>query len=119
MDSTVSIGAGRVSAAPPSALSFSARLGAWALCLGTLGLGASGLVACHRGAPPGDTAAGVPTPDESAPAVQMGVYRAVLALPAGELPFGLELTRDGAATVGYLLNGKERVRLDEVAVTGG
>src|SRR5277367_4777034 len=114
MDNTISIGAGRVSAAAGYALPFSARLGAWVLCLGTLGLGASGLVACHRGAAPGETAAGVTTP-----AVQMGVYRAVLVLPAGELPFGLELTRDGTTTVGYLLNGKERVRLDEVAVTGG
>jgi thiol-disulfide isomerase/thioredoxin len=64
--------------------------------------------ACHRSAAPGD----------SATAVKMGVYRAVLSLPAGELPFGLELGREGPAIVGYLLNGKERVRLDEVVITG-
>jgi thiol-disulfide isomerase/thioredoxin len=71
-------------------------------------LGALALAACHRGTPPGESAAGL------AP----GLYRAVLELPAGELPFGLEIERQGAATVGYLLNGKERVRLDEVTVGG-
>ena len=48
----------------------------------------------------------------------MGLYRAVLELPAGELPFGLELLPEGAAIVGYLVNGSERVRLNEVAVSG-
>jgi hypothetical protein len=48
----------------------------------------------------------------------MGNYRAVLELPAGELPFGLEILPEGAATVGYLVNGKERVKLNEVAVSG-
>ena len=48
----------------------------------------------------------------------MGTYRAVLQLPAGELPFGLDLEHEGTATVGYLLNGKERVKLNEVTVTG-
>ena len=36
----------------------------------------------------------------------------------GELPFGLEIEPEGAATVGYLVNGKERVRLSEVTVAG-
>jgi thiol-disulfide isomerase/thioredoxin len=48
----------------------------------------------------------------------MGTYRAVLQLPAGELPFGFELKHEGTATVGYLLNGKERVKLTEVTVAG-
>jgi peroxiredoxin len=64
--------------------------------------------ACHRGAPQSDTPSGL----------TMGTYRAVLTLPAGELPFGLDLEREGSATVGYLLNGKERVKLDEVTVAG-
>ncbi len=67
-----------------------------------------GLAACHRGQAEGDSTA----------AIKMGAYRAVLTLPAGELPFGLELGREGAANVGYLLNGKERVRLDEVTIAG-
>jgi thiol-disulfide isomerase/thioredoxin len=55
---------------------------------------------------------------DTAPAPRMGWYRAVLVLPAGELPFGLDLERDGTRTVGYLVNGKERVKLDEVTVSG-
>ena len=75
----------------------------FALALSALALGA-----CHREAPqPGSTALLTP-----------GMYRAVLELPAGELPFGLEIGPEGAATVGYLINGKERVRLSEVTVLG-
>src|SRR5580693_7254668 len=54
----------------------------------------------------------------SAAALNMGLYRALLVLPAGELPFGLDLEREGSRTVGYLVNGKERVKLDEVTVAG-
>src|SRR5450432_2248631 len=68
------------------------RIACWVACALALG-------ACHRG----------PT---------MGTYRAVLQLPAGELPFGLDLEHEGSATVGYLLNGKERVKLNEVTVAG-
>jgi thiol-disulfide isomerase/thioredoxin len=48
----------------------------------------------------------------------MGTYRAVLQLPAGELPFGLDLEHEGTGTVGYLLNGNDREKLNEVTVTG-
>jgi thiol-disulfide isomerase/thioredoxin len=48
----------------------------------------------------------------------MGLYRAVLTLPGGELPVGLDLERQGNVTVGYLINGPERVKLDEVTVAG-
>lgn len=74
-----------------------------AFALSVLALGA-----CHRAAPALEPTA-LLTP---------GMYRAVLELPAGELPFGLEIEPGGAATVGYLVNGKERVRLSEVAVSG-
>jgi hypothetical protein len=40
----------------------------------------------------------------------------VLTLPGGELPFGLELRREGMMTVGYLLNAQERLRLSEVSI---
>lgn len=50
--------------------------------------------------------------------VRAGTYRAVLQLPGGELPFGLELSREGTGWVGYLRNGKERLKLAEVAVDG-
>jgi peroxiredoxin len=50
--------------------------------------------------------------------VQMGTYRAVLQTPGGDLPFGLQLVRDGSQVVGYLLNGEERLPLHEVKVSG-
>ncbi len=77
------------------------------LILGTVGLGAL-LSACHRETPQGASAAGV----------KMGIYRAVLTLPGGELPFGLALEAEGPKTVAYLLNGKERIPLNEVTVSG-
>jgi peroxiredoxin len=72
------------------------------LALSVLALSALGLSGCHRGAPD------VPT----------GLYRAVLTLPGGELPVGLDLEREGTAIVGYLQNGPERLKLDEVTVAG-
>jgi thiol-disulfide isomerase/thioredoxin len=50
--------------------------------------------------------------------VPMGSYRAVLTLPGGELPFTLELRREGDAYVGDLVNGREQVALREVQVRG-
>src|ERR1700690_3631397 len=83
------------------------------LALSALALTAAlGLSGCHRGAPQSAAAAST-TPD-----VPMGLYRAVLTLPGGELPVGLDLEREGAATVGYLQNGPERLKLDEVTVAG-
>src|SRR3974390_920230 len=55
---------------------------------------------------------------EAAPGVQMGIYRAVLTLPGGDLPFGLELAKEGSATIGYLVNGQERLKLTEIKITG-
>jgi thiol-disulfide isomerase/thioredoxin len=48
----------------------------------------------------------------------MGMYRAVLTLPGGELPVGLDLEREGGATVAYLQNGPERLKVVEVTVAG-
>jgi thiol-disulfide isomerase/thioredoxin len=50
--------------------------------------------------------------------VPLGHYRVVLTLPGGELPFGLELKREGTTTVGYLLNAQERLRCSEVSIQG-
>lgn len=72
------------------------------------GLGVAALAFCALALPQG----------HSAPRLTLGLYRAVLDLPAGELPFGLEIEPEGTATVGYLLNGKERVKLNEVTVSG-
>jgi thiol-disulfide isomerase/thioredoxin len=55
---------------------------------------------------------------ESAQGVNMGTYRAVLKLPGGDLPFGLELAKEGSATVGYIVNGQERLKLTDVKILG-
>ena len=48
-----------------------------------------------------------------------GIYRAVLELPGGAAPFGMEVARDGERTVLYLINGAERTRVDNVTVADG
>lgn len=55
----------------------------------------------------------------AADAVPLGTYRCVLQLPGAELPFGLLLKREGGVTVGYLINGPERIKLTDVAIRGG
>ncbi len=54
----------------------------------------------------------------SADGIETGTYRVVLQSPGGDLPFGLDLKHDGMGWVGYLINGKERVRLNDVAIHG-
>lgn len=51
--------------------------------------------------------------------VPLGVYRATLTLPGGELPFGLEIAREDSKHVAYLVNGVERVRVPDVTVANG
>jgi peroxiredoxin len=70
------------------------------------------LAGCHRGAAQGSAAA--PTGD----AVKMGIYRLVLQTPGGDLPFGLELAQKDSQTVGFLINGQERLLLSDVKITG-
>jgi thiol-disulfide isomerase/thioredoxin len=47
-----------------------------------------------------------------------GTYRVVLQSPGGDLPFGLDLERQGAGWIAYLINGKEHLRVTDVAVQG-
>jgi hypothetical protein len=46
----------------------------------------------------------------------LGVYRATLALPGGETPFGLEIAKEQQRYILYLLNGAERTRVSNVDV---
>ena len=48
-----------------------------------------------------------------------GTWRGVLTVPGGDLPFGLEIARDGERNVAWLVNGPERVKIDGVEVTAG
>lgn len=49
----------------------------------------------------------------------IGRYRAVLELPGGEAPFGLDIAREDDKTVLYLSNGTERTRVANVTVNDG
>jgi peroxiredoxin len=51
--------------------------------------------------------------------LQPGSYRAVLELPGGELPFGLDVAQEEAGFVLTVINGEERVRVTEVSVVDG
>jgi thiol-disulfide isomerase/thioredoxin len=58
-------------------------------------------------------------PPVPAEPVALGLYRATLTLPGGELPFGLEIAREDSKYVAYLINGVERVRVPDVTVANG
>jgi thiol-disulfide isomerase/thioredoxin len=51
--------------------------------------------------------------------LQPGSYRAVLDVPGGELPFGLDVAQEESGLVLYLVNGEERVRVPDVTVSEG
>jgi peroxiredoxin len=51
--------------------------------------------------------------------LQPGSYRAVLELPGGELPFGLDVAQEEAGFVLTVVNGEERVRVTDVSVADG
>lgn len=71
------------------------------------------LAACSGGGPAGE-------PQEAAAGpIRLGTWRATLQLPGGELPFGLEIAREGERYVAFLVNGAERVRVPEVTVADG
>jgi peroxiredoxin len=76
------------------------------------GLAALVLCACQRSEAPATPAADVNN------GVKMGTYRVVLQTPGGELPFGLELAQKDSKPVGYLINGPERLLLNEVQIAG-
>ncbi|MEZ5458026.1 MAG: TlpA disulfide reductase family protein [Steroidobacteraceae bacterium] len=72
------------------------------------------LVGCgQRDAPSTDAVAG-----ETGERLRAGIWRAVLALPGGDLPFGLELVERDSRWSAVLVNGSERTRVDEVTLQG-
>jgi peroxiredoxin len=75
------------------------------------------MAACHHGSAPAAGAASS-AGTSSGNDVKLGTYRVVLRTPGGELPFGLELKRQGSGLVGYLINGQERLQLSDVRITG-
>jgi hypothetical protein len=51
--------------------------------------------------------------------LQTGFYRAVVELPGGEAPFGLDVVREKSGFALYLVNGKDRVNLPAVKAVPG
>lgn len=51
--------------------------------------------------------------------LEPGAYRAVLELPEGELPFGLDVAKEESGVVLYLVNGEERTRVPQVTAADG
>ena len=59
-------------------------------------------------------ACGQPSEVDVSPALQTGYWRATIQLPGGEIDTGFELTREDGVWQAHLINGQERVRIDEV-----
>ena len=65
-----------------------------------------------------DGAESAMTTTNDAAQLRAGLWRAVLTLPGGELPFGLELKEQDGQWSATLVNGADRTRIDEVVVEG-
>ncbi len=55
-----------------------------------------------------------PTEAPQKPILKTGIWRATLQTQGGELPFGLEITKKDSNYVMYLINGEERLVLNEI-----
>jgi peroxiredoxin len=60
-----------------------------------------------------------PAPGAATPALQPGYWQASIALPGAEIETGIELSRDDEIYSASLINGQERVRIDEVTFVNG
>jgi thiol-disulfide isomerase/thioredoxin len=63
--------------------------------------------------------AGIAACNPRVDAPQIGLYRAVLRLPGGDTPFGLEIAQENEKYVLFLINSAERTRVDNVKVADG
>jgi peroxiredoxin len=60
-----------------------------------------------------------PAPVQAANDVPVGYWQASITLPGGDIETGIEIGRDGANYRASLINGQERVRIDEVSFSDG
>ncbi|MBC7521553.1 MAG: TlpA family protein disulfide reductase [Sandarakinorhabdus sp.] len=60
----------------------------------------------------------IAAPVSAAPAGWTGTWRVALAVPAGSLPFGLEVGQNGAKVSAVLLNAPERMRAESATIDG-
>jgi peroxiredoxin len=56
---------------------------------------------------------------EETPVLQSGYWQASIMLPGGEIETGIEISRFGESYQASLINGQERVRIDEVSFADG
>lgn len=54
-----------------------------------------------------------------APVLQTGMWQATITLPGGDIDTGLEISPLGEGYLAHLINGQERVPIDEVRFAGG
>ena len=57
-------------------------------------------------------------PVEEPPSLPTGYWQANIILPGGNIETGIEISLDGDSYSASLVNGQERVRIDEVAFDG-
>ena len=60
-----------------------------------------------------------PTPALATAGLPTGYWQAYITLPGGDIETGIELSRDGDLYSASLINGQERVRIDEVSFIDG
>ncbi len=60
-----------------------------------------------------------PTPALAPSGLPTGYWQATITLPGGDIETGIELSRDGENYRASLINGQERVRIDEVSFVDG
>ena len=56
---------------------------------------------------------------DETPVLQSGYWQASIILPGGEIETGLEISNDGELYQASLVNGQERVRINEVSFSDG
>ncbi|MEL6823982.1 MAG: hypothetical protein AAFP70_19675, partial [Calditrichota bacterium] len=54
--------------------------------------------------------------EEQSSTLESGIWRAVLALPGGELPFSIDIREDGNSYNATFLNGEERIIVDSLKI---
>ena len=60
-----------------------------------------------------------PPPADKTPVLQSGYWQASITLPGGDIETGIEISKDGELYQASLVNGQERVRINDVSFSGG
>jgi peroxiredoxin len=60
-----------------------------------------------------------PSAVDEAPVLQSGYWQASITLPGGQIETGIEISNDGERYRASLINGQERIRINDVRFSGG